>query len=47
MIKIPEDRQAGAEIEATPEMIQAGFDVLLCYGRCYISHTQAAEGVLG
>ena len=26
MIKTPEDRQAGAEIEVTPEMIEAGVD---------------------
>ena len=28
MIKTPEDRQAGAEIEVTPEMIEAGVSVL-------------------
>jgi len=28
MIKTPEDRQAGAEIEVTPEMIEAGVATL-------------------
>ncbi len=28
MIKIPEDRQAGAEIEVTPKMIEAGVAAL-------------------
>ncbi len=32
MTKTPEDLQAGAEIEVTPEMIECGFDILLNYG---------------
>ena len=31
MIKTPEDRQAGAEIEVTPEMIDAGLAAMASY----------------
>ena len=31
MIKTPEDRQAGAEIEVTPEMIEAGVEAYVFF----------------
>ena len=43
MVKIPEDRHAGAEIEVTPEMVEAGFDVLLNHGVTELTQNAALE----
>ena len=43
MIKTPEDRQAGAEIEVTPEMIEAGVAAL---GKIALPPTFGAAAVL-
>jgi len=45
MIKTPEDRQSGTEIEITPEMVEAGVEYLRESGWITEEHEPSARGL--